>query len=81
MHTVWAIYQVLFHKTSELYREDLNKIDKKKWPERYFEVFMFSEKVGLMFTIVMWYIGMAVGCFVAGWYLIPHLQKRNVYVS
>lgn len=81
MHTVWTIYQVSYDKTSELYREDLSQVAKIKWPERYFEVFLLSGKGGLLFTILMWYFGMAIGCFISGWYLVPKIQKKNVYVS
>lgn len=81
MHTVWAIYQVLFYQTSEIYRRDLNEINDTNWREHFFKIVMFSERNGLRFTIIMWYIGVMLGCYVAGWYLVRVVQKKNVYVS
>ncbi|XP_055322601.1 uncharacterized protein LOC129578299 [Sitodiplosis mosellana] len=79
LHTVWAIYQVLFFKTSKEFRDDLSQINKTEWRERYFNDVMSSERVGLMFTIICWYVGMILGCFVAGWFLVRTVQKKNVY--
>lgn len=81
MHTVWAIYQVLFFQTSEIYRRDLNEINDTNYGEHFFKIVMFSEKNGLRFTIIMWYVGVMLGCYVAGWYLVRVVQKKNVYVS
>lgn len=81
MHTVWAIYQSLFYQTSEAYREDLKSINGTEWEERFFKVVMYSGRGLLMFTIVMWYIGMMLGCFMAGWFLVRIVQKKNIYVS
>lgn len=78
---VWAIYQLLFYKTSEEYRDDLKTINETKWEDHFFKIVMFSERVALMFTIIMWYVGMMLGCFVAGWFLIRIVQKKNIYVS
>lgn len=81
LHTVWAIYQMLFYHTSKVYRDDLKSINETDWRERYFRIVMFSERGGLMFTIIMWYVGMMLGCYVAGWFLVRIVQKKNVYVS
>lgn len=143
LHTVWAIYQLLFYQTSEVYRYYLNysnplnhtnemnekiqttpatttatttattattaktatiatiattattatnlttptilsatnQANQLEWREGFFGVAMFEERVVLMLTIVLWYIGMILGCLVAGWFLVRVVQKKNVYVS
>lgn len=81
LHTVWAIYQALFYETSEIYRNDLKKFNATKFEDRIFQRFMFSERYALIFTIIMWYVGVMIGCFVAGKYLVRMVQKRNIYVS
>lgn len=81
MHTVWAIYQVLFYETSDIYKKDLEHINTTKWREHFFKIVMYSERNGLMFTIVMWFVGVMLGCYVAGWFLVRVVQKRNIYVS
>lgn len=81
LHSVWAIYQVLFYETSELYREHLKKINATKFPDQMFERFMFSQRMGLLFTVIMWYVGVMIGCYVAGYYLVRVVQKKNIYVS
>lgn len=35
----------------------------------------------LKLTIIMWYVGIMLGVFVAGWFLIRVVQKKNIYVS
>lgn len=35
----------------------------------------------LKLTIIMWYVGIMLGCFLAGWFLVRIVQKRNIYVS
>lgn len=72
---------MLFYQTSKAYRDDLDSINQTEWQQRYFKIVMFSERGGLMFTIIMWYVGMMLGCFVAGWFLVRIVQKKNVYVS
>lgn len=81
MHTVWAIYQLVFYKTSEIYRSDLEHINKTEWREKYVAVVMFSEQNVLMLTVMMWYVGVLLGSYVAGWFLVRVVQKRNIYVS
>lgn len=35
----------------------------------------------LKLTIIMWYVGIMLGCFLAGWFLVRVVQKKNIYVS
>lgn len=81
MHTVWSIYQVLFYQTSEIYRRDLEHINETEWRDHFFAIVTFSERNGLMFTIIAWYVGVMIGCYAAGWFLVRVVQKRNIYVS
>lgn len=81
LHTVWAIYQMLFYHTSKVYRDDLDKMNETEWERHYFKAVMIRGRVGLIFTIIMWYVGTMLGCFVAGWFLVRIVQKKNVYVS
>lgn len=81
LHSVWAIYQVLFYETSERYRKHLEKINATRLANRIFERVMFSQRIGLIFTVIMWYVGVIIGCYAAGYYLVRVVQKKNIYVS
>lgn len=81
MHMVWAIYQVLFFETSEKYQKDANTTNETMPISGFIEKITFLHHAGLMFTIVMWFIGVMLGSFVAGWFLVRVVQKRNIYVS
>ncbi|XP_031620629.1 uncharacterized protein LOC116339104 [Contarinia nasturtii] len=82
MHTVWAIYQVLFYKTSRVYQANFNELIGfvNKNETHFFDVpYTFSDRGGLMFTIILWYIGMGLGSLLSGWLLVPNVQKKNIY--
>lgn len=83
LHVVWAIYQVLGYETSYMFRDELNRLNKENahLADKIFNNVVFSKRMGLVLTVVMWYIGMMLGSFVAAWYLVPVVQKRNIYVS
>lgn len=143
MHTVWAIYQVLFYSTSHLYKHDLEQLsasneteatteatvssmttastianhthhanktiilsakttaataavgdviistiasnahheDHLKKVNSFFKIMMISEYHELWLTIAFWFVGVMLGCYVAGWFLVRVVQKRNIYVS
>lgn len=66
-----------------MFRDELNRLDEQKHhlADKIFKNVVFSQRMGLVFTVVMWYIGMMLGSFVAAWYLVPAIQKRNLYAS
>lgn len=81
LHSVWAIYQVLYYETSERYRKHLEKIKPTKLVDKMLKRVIFSQRIGLIFTVIMWYVGVMIGCYVAGYYLVRVVQKKNIYVS
>lgn len=83
VHIVWAIYQVLGYETSCTFRDELIRLKKERshTADKIFKMIVVSERIGLLLTVVMWYVGMMLGSFVAAWFLVPAVQKRNIYVS
>lgn len=85
MHTVWTIYQVVFYDTSEIYRSDLTELNVTLLPSvkimEEVQARIFSHRGILTLTIVMWYVGIMLGCFASGWFLVRIVQKKNIYVS
>lgn len=87
LHTVWAIFQVLYFDTSEKYRHNWQRIGEKNSTNdtsRISELLQhlaFDDLMGLLFTVTIWYVGAIIGSFLAGWYLLPSVQKKNIYVS
>lgn len=65
--------------TVDIFRDEAIKTNATFIP--IFKKHPISERVYLIFTIVVWYIGMMLGSFLAAWYLVPVVQKRNIYVS
>lgn len=87
LHTVWAIFQVLYFDTSEKYRRKWQRIGESNSTNdtsRITELLQhvaFENLMGLLFTVTIWYVGAIIGSFLAGWYLLPSVQKKNIYVS
>lgn len=87
LHTVWAIFQVLYFDTSEKYRHNWRRIGVSNHTNETNRVaallqhIAFDDMMGLTFTVVIWYVGAIIGSFLAGWYLLPSVQKKNIYVS
>lgn len=46
-----------------------------------FQRWIYPNGVLLKLTIIMWYVGIMLGCFLAGWFLVRIVQKKNIYVS
>lgn len=46
-----------------------------------FHKWIFPSGALLKLTIIMWYVGIILGCFLAGWFLVRVVQKKNIYVS
>lgn len=85
MHTIWTIYQVVFYDTSKIYRSDLRDLNATLVPSvkiiEEVQARIFSQTGILGLTIVMWYVGIMLGCFASGWFLVRIVQKKNIYVS
>lgn len=81
LHIAWAISQVYAYDTVKNLGDEANKTNATRARVDIFKKHLISERAYLMFTIVMWYIGMMLGSIVAAWYFVPAVQKRNIYVS
>lgn len=87
LHTVWAIFQVLYFDTSEKYRRNWERIGESNNTNdtnritQLLQHIAFDNFMGLLFTVTIWYVGAIIGSFLAGWYLLPSVQKKNIYVS
>lgn len=81
LHIAWAISQVYAYDTVDILCDEANKMNATRVIDTILKNRLISERIYLILTIVMWYIGMMLGSFVAAWYLVPAVQKRNIYVS
>lgn len=87
MHTVWGIYQVVLFDSSRHFRADARQmnatlnISSNYWIVEQVKRLIYPNGSAMKLTIIMWYVGIALGCFVAGWFLVRVVQKKNIYVS
>lgn len=86
MHTVWSIYQLVFFedmKKIEQYVQGVTDKSNKTDNSTHIPIIklIFSNKFGLQFVIINYYVGVILGCLLAGYYLVPRMQKKSIYVS
>lgn len=81
MHIVWAVFQVLYFETSSLYKKAYGNDNKTSDWSTLVNHISFPDWSGLYFVVIIWYIGGIIGNLLAGRYLLPSVQKKNIYVS
>lgn len=73
MHILWAIYHGLFfdkpHNMFSVWFAKENKLKE-----------INSMNFGLVFSIVSWYAGAMIGSAIVGFYILPQVRKKNIYV-
>lgn len=87
LHTVWGIYQLVMYDSSKYFRDDVARGDENStvayqfWIVEKVRKWIYPHGSLLKLTIIMYYVGIMLGCFVAGWFLVRVVQKKNIYVS
>lgn len=71
LHVAWGIYQALFYDPYNVFGIHLRRQE--------FTHLIYKD-FGLIFSITSWYAGVMLGSAAVGFYLIPNVTKRTLYV-
>lgn len=85
MHIVWAIYQIFFYQTSGNFRNEwkdvkINQTDYKHALSMA-GALAFNNFPALSCSVLAWYLGAILFIFLTARFLLPSVQKKNIYVS
>lgn len=76
---MWPVYQIIyFHSHEQSLLKDQNLTDLNKLNRTSMH---FQDIYKLKVTILMYYFGIIVGSAIAGYFLLPEVRKKNIYVS